>query len=271
VARDLYPDASPFHVVRDPNDPSRSSYTRSDRFAEPTFCTGSTEDEINRAHEALKNPNPELDPVFTWDPGRHKDAKDPYSCEVARLYDLATDRWFRESPGSLLKDLGAGIVNGIIPGSDLGDAGSSTQFLGQVIGGISTLGFNPTSLATSALTSATKAISNVSFLNTALSFATKVATGPFGSIATQAIGSLLSKTPTPQVVLQSPYQGTNNIQESLVPAYYSSTSGSKPVSLVTDAKANEPLPAWVTPVAWGLGALALLGILWKLFTKKSRR
>lgn len=154
----------------------------------PTFCAGSTEDEINRAHEGDRS-------VFVWDPGRHKEAKNPSECETKRLYDLATDRWYRESPGSLLKNLGAGIINAVVPGGDLGDTGSSTQILGRAIGSVAGLAINPVKSFTN-LTNTVNlgAIGNGIF--GAVKTAFNLSTTPLGSLITGVVGQAIAPTST---------------------------------------------------------------------------
>ena len=171
----------------------------------PSYCAGSTEDEILAAHEGRWQYGE------GWDLARHKEAKNPGQCEAARQYDLATDKWYREAPLSLLKNLGAGIINGIVPGSDLGDAGSSTQILGQLIGGGASLFINPGALATSI----TKSMSLSSTIGNAINFAAKTFSGPIGSIATTAISSLLtprSAAPMPAQVQQQIYSSAQPLQ-----------------------------------------------------------
>lgn len=125
---------------------------------EPTFCGGSTEQEIIDAFEGRTQYGD------NWDLSRHIRAgsKNPEQCESNRQYDLATGKHYRESPASLLKNLGAGLVNGLIPGSDLGDAGSSTQLPGQLLGSVVGLFVSPAQL----VSLATKPLQNVSLIST---------------------------------------------------------------------------------------------------------
>lgn len=155
----------------------------------PTFCAGSTDDEIRRAFEGDES-------VFVFDLERQKDASNPVQCETARLYDLRTNRWYRESPASLLKNLGAGVVNAVVPGSDLGDARSSTQILGQLIGSVAGLFVNPSQ----AVTKLTNSMGLGTTLSNAFNFVNKTISGPLGSIATGYVGSLLSPKPVPAPV-----------------------------------------------------------------------
>lgn len=111
----------------------------------------------------------------------------------------------------------------------------------------------------------------MSLLGSTFNFVKQLSNGPLGSIALGAVGNLLSPKPTPVAVLQTPYQGTNTIQE-----YGASTlnwgggSTTKP-SIKIDSGGSESMPTWVKPLAIGAGILVALGILWKLFFTKKRK
>lgn len=141
--------------------------------------------------------------IPTRDAGKmHPDAKNPGQCEVAWRHELVAQRFYRESPMSLLKNLGAGVVNAIVPGSDLGDAGSSTQLLGQAIGTVAGLFVNPGKLveasAKAVLTglqaskvSVFSAIGNA--ISKASSAVTSFATTPLGQFVGQTGVQLVQK------------------------------------------------------------------------------
>lgn len=231
----------------------------------PTFCAGSTEDEINRAHAGDKS-------VYRWDPGRHKGAKNPTQCETARLYDLASDRWYRESPTSLLKNIGAGLVNSIIPGSDLGDKGSSTQMVGQFIGAFTSF-VNPTALANN----------NMGVLGNIFNSVNKAISSPLGQIGTNFISGLIQpappvwsaaaatgNSPTPQApvvksVLQTAEKYLPSITEPKQSTAQALAFGDVRVGDYSLEKKTE-IP-WY---AWAIGGVVLLGGLLLLVFKRKR-
>lgn len=149
---------------------------------EPTFCTGSTEAEINQVVEDKSLAG------ITWDIERQKGAKNPAQCETARLYDLVTGKHYRESPGSLLKNIGAGVVNSIIPGSDLGDRGSSTQMVGALIGGVASIGAGSAGI----IGSLTKT-KDVSTFSNIINAANGFLTSPLGQIGSTVLQGLIPK------------------------------------------------------------------------------
>lgn len=125
----------------------------------------------------------------------HPDAKNPGQCETAWRYELVAQRFYRESPLSLLKNLGAGIVNAVVPGSDLGDAGSSTQILGQLIGSVAGAFINPGKLVESSAKAVLTGLqaSNVSVFST-IGNAISKASQAVGSFASTPLGSFVGKT-----------------------------------------------------------------------------
>ena len=233
----------------------------------PTFCNGSTEDEINAAHEGRSQYGD------NWNLDRHKGAKNPMQCETARQYDLATDRWYRESPASLLKNLGAGIINGIVPGSDLGDAGSSTQIFGQLIGGFGSIFINPGAIATT--------ISNSmglgSTLGKAINFVNKTLSGPIGTIAGNVVSSMFaSPAPVQQQVQQQMYsapQPANITEQAMSYAQkqiFGSTAGNLQVKTgVGSLSTGSTTPVWIYVVAVLSFTLTVLGFIF--MTKKGKR
>lgn len=237
---------------------------------QPSFCAPMREDEINAAHEGNF--------TFQWDPGRHTQAKNPAQCEVQRYVDLATDRWYREAPASLLKNLGAGFINGIIPGSDLGDARSSTQILGQLIGGAASLAINPSSI----ISNLTNKMSLGSTLTNAISFVNKTFSGPLGAIGTQVIGGLLAPTPKmPAQVQQQIYSSSqpaaladarplSYAQQMLFGSTPSTQLSNNLVVDTTKGTISKNSPAAVPMWAWILGALALVGAALAIFLPRKR-
>lgn len=231
----------------------------------PSFCTGSTEEEINRAHEGDQS-------VFVYDVARQKSAKNPWQCESARLYDLQTDRWYRESPASLLKNIGAGVVNAIVPGSDLGDAGSSTQIVGQLIGSFASAFINPGKLIEKTVTS----MSLGSTLTNAFNFVNKAFSGPVGSIATGYIGSLLNPTPVAPAVQAQLYttRQPNNIADQAMSAAQAAIFGgsSSPSKLqVGGVTITQDKPWYKNPWVIGAGVIAVLLAVLALFNPFKKR
>lgn len=233
----------------------------------PTFCTGSTEDEINRAHEGDES-------VFVYDVARQKGARNPWQCETARLYDLRTDRWYRESPGSLLKNLGAGIVNAVVPGSDLGDANSSTQILGQLIGSVVGAVVNPGQLVKQTISS----MSLGSTIGNVLNFANKAFSGPVGSIAAGYVGSLLSPTPVMPAVQQQLYTTRQPAQIADQPlsaaqqAIFGTNAASTKLT-VGGVSVTQVKPWYQNPWVWAGAAVAVVLAILAFFNpfKKRRR
>ena len=222
---------------------------------DPSFCTGSTEDEIRRAKEGDES-------VFVYDIARQVDAKDPWQCETSRLYDLRTNRWYRESPLSLLKNIGAGVINSIVPGSDLGNADSSTQILGQGIGGFASLFVNPSAILQKASMGLGTTIGN------AFNFVNKAFSGPIGSIATGYIGSLVNPRPVPA-------QAMTQVLESARPANLNDQAMSFAQKAVfggnvggTSVQIGQK-PWYQNPLYWGIGAVVLLAGFF-LFKKRKR-
>jgi len=150
----------------------------------PTFCTGSSESEIERAFKG------DLSGV-KYDLTRQKDATNPAQCETARVVDLLEGKQYRESPVSLLKNIGAGFVNSIIPGSDLGNRGSSTQMVGGLIAGVAAIGAGSAGVI-GGLTQNSK---NVSTLGNLINGANTFLTSPLGQIGTNFLGSIIPKGP----------------------------------------------------------------------------
>lgn len=144
------------------------------------FCTSPTQAEYERYKETRELP--------PWNPGRHKDAKNPLQCEVAFMDDLANMRGYRENPFSIGKNVLAGIVNSVVPGSDLGDADSSGQLLGQAIGTFGSLFVNPGKALTTALTSGLNKVGLGTFISKASAAVTKLANTGVGKIV-GSIGS----------------------------------------------------------------------------------
>lgn len=162
----------------------------------PTFCAGSSPDEIERAHNGDKS-------VYVWNPERHKNAKNPSQCETARLYDLATDKHYRESPASLLKNIGAGFVNSIIPGSDLGDKNSSTQMVGAFIGSFTSF-VNPSALINN----------KMGVLGNIFNSVNKAISSPLGQIGTNFLSGLIQPAPAATPLFGAP--GTSPTQQAPV-------------------------------------------------------
>lgn len=231
----------------------------------PTFCAGSTEDEIRRAFEGDET-------VFVYDLARQKDASNPAQCETARLYDLRTNRWFRESPGSLLKNLGAGVVNAVIPGSNLGDAWSSTQIVGQAIGSFAGLFINPSQV----VSKITNSMGLGTTLTNAFNFVNKTFSGPVGHIASGYLSSLIAPSPVPPVaqaqVFSSPYP--SNIATEAMTSIQSKIFGTGSGGTVkvggTSVTMGEK-PWYQNPLVIGGGILAILAGLVFLFTRKRRK
>lgn len=229
----------------------------------PTFCAGSTEDEIRRAFEGDES-------VFVFDFERQKDASNPVQCETARLYDLRTNRWYRESPASLLKNLGAGVVNSVIPGADLGDAGSSTQILGQLVGSFAGLFVNPSQ----AVTKLTNSMGLGTTLSNAFNFVNKTFSGPLGSIATGYVGTLLNPKPVPAPVQAQIYASTlpAQIAEPALSYAQSKIFGSGGV-VIGDKKytVEDGATAWYkNPWVIVSGIVAVLVTLYLVFKRKKR-
>lgn len=125
-----------------------------------------------------------------WNPGRHKESKNPAQCEMAFQYDLATLKGYREDPFSLGKNVLAGVVNAVVPGSDLGDAGSSGQLVGQFIGGAASLFVNPATLVKNASMNLGGVLGNI--LNTG----SKFVSSPIGQVATNFLSQAVMPTRT---------------------------------------------------------------------------
>lgn len=235
----------------------------------PTFCGPITEEEINAAFEGRWQYGDD------WDPkGHNPDAANPEQCEANRQYDLATGKWFRESPMSALKNLGAGIVNGLIPGSDLGDSWSSTQVLGQLIGGVGSLFVNPTNLVGGAFTKLAN-MSLGSTLGNAINFVNKTFSGPIGSIATNFVGGLLAPTPAiPAPALKSIYTQAQpqNLAESRPLSFaqqqiFGSTPATKQSLVVDTGSGSSKTPVWM----WVVGGLSLLATIVTLVLTLGRK
>lgn len=241
----------------------------------PTFCVGSTPDEIQRAHDGDES-------VFQYDiarqlePGQRIPNPGDWQCETARLYDLRTDRWYREDPYSLGKNLGAGIINSIIPGSDLGDAGSSTQILGQSIGSVAGLFVNPGQVAKQAISKITNSMSLGTTLTGAFNFVNKAFSGPIGTIATGYVGTLLNSPSVPAQVQSQIYssgypnqiseQPLTRIQSTIFP---SGSGGTIKVGGSTVMVGDRPW--YQNPWILAGGALALLTALFFVFRKRKRK
>lgn len=114
-----------------------------------------------------------------------------------------------------------------------------------------------------------------SVIGKGINFASQVLQGPLGGIAIGTIGNLLNPTPTPPAAAAAVYNSpkVNTIQEYGSSSFmWGGGSSSKPNTPSTGTTTTtSELPTWVKPLAWGVGILALLGILWKLFTKKGRK
>ena len=267
----VFDDVSPFRAIRDPRDPSRVIYTRGDKYEEPTFCAAITEDEIERAHNAIKDGRYD-DPVFTWNPSRHVGAKNPTQCEAARRNDLLSDRWYREPGASLLKNIGAGIVNAIIPGSDLGDAGSSTQIVGMAIGAVAGMFINPAGIVQTANTAM-----NLGVIGKAMTGIANFAMNPIGQLAVGVIGNaLMPKTVSvPQgVVAQAtipPFTtGLQNISGTQGTKISNAAFGFSPAPGSSSSTTPEPWYKTTAAIVAGsvLGGFVLLWFLFKMLKKR---
>lgn len=213
----------------------------------PTFCESPT----IAQYEAYKRDG--VRPA--WDPSRHKSAKNPTQCETAFHYDLLTLKGYREDPFSIGKNVLAGIVNAVVPGSDLGDAGSSGQILGQLIGTVGSIFVNPAKL-----------VSNVAI--------------NLGGIG-KALGSVLNSPITGSIVgsLLAPAQTTQYIlPQSQLPATTPVNSGIKPTSLVySDSNRTintGPAPAISNVVLYSIFGVVLLVvgvIVWAVSRKGKKK
>lgn len=139
------------------------------------FCTSPTQADHEEYRRTGKLP--------AWNPARHKDSKNPVQCEVAFMLDLVQGKGFREDPFNIGKNIGAGIINAIVPGSDLGDSWSEGQKVGRAIGS-----------AVGLFVPAPK-LPNMGFLNTIINTATKAVSSPLGQLAANILPSVLLPTP----------------------------------------------------------------------------
>lgn len=245
----------------------------------PGFCSGSTEDEINRAHDGDKS-------VFVYDLARHKSAKNPSQCETARLYDLATDRWYRESPTSMLKNIGAGFVNSIIPGSDLGDRGSSTQMVGGFIGSVFSLGVptGVTGLAAKITGNIAQKSSSMSVLNNIISGFNRAVSSPLGQIGTNFLSGLIQPAPAPTPMMAGtgasptttvqPVRAIIQTAEKYLPSITEPKSTMAGALAFGDVKVGDYSIEKKTSVpwyAWAIGGVLLLGTILVFVFKRKRR
>lgn len=240
-------------VVGDNDKGAAVSYTA----VKPSFCTGSTLDEIERAYKGDQS-------AFKYDPARQKDASNPAQCEAKRLQDLASGKLYRESPESLLKNIGAGLVNGIIPGADLGDARSSTQVLGQLIAAPASIAVGG---ASGLISSSAK---NMGTIGNIISKANTFLTSPLGQIGQSVVGSLIPKN-QPMVSAPGMQIGVSPIvpDATFLPGWGikvgTTTKGpsaptpiNQPAGTVNTGVKSAEIPSWVYLVGAALVALMLL-------------
>lgn len=147
----------------------------------PSFCAGSTPEEIERAFKGDES-------VYVFDLARQKDSKNPIQCETKRLVDLRSGKLYREGVDSIVKNFVAGVVNSVVPGGDLGDASSSARMVGNLAGGVAGSFVNPTGIISK--------LENMSgfgrFVGNAINFANKTFSGPVGSIVGQGVLGLIN-------------------------------------------------------------------------------
>jgi hypothetical protein len=188
------------------------------------------------------------------------------------MYDLATGKGYREDPWNIGKNIVAGIVNAVVPGSDLGDSWSEGQKIGGIIGTVGGLFINPAN--------ALKNVSNMSFLGSLISGVGKAISSPLGQVATNFVSGLIQPA---VVVPQQAAQGYSSTPLSVPRAQYVQTAERYLPSIaeqkqtltqaltfgdVKDAAGTltrkETLPWW----AWLLIGLSGVGLLALLFIKK---
>jgi hypothetical protein len=235
VAPVLIPGDDAYYAVREA---SRAAW-----YANPSFCNSPSQDDYERFKATGELPKVNL--------SRHPDAKNPTQCEIAFFTDLVTLKGYREDPWSIGKNVAAGIVNSAIPGSDLGDASSSGQIVGQLIGSFTSVFVDPF-----------ESISKLVSFNPS---------GVLGTILKSPLtSSIVGALLTPQVQQYFP--------QSVQPATSPANSGTPPATLVysdsnrtistgTDTKS----PNVILYLVFGLVVLVVGAFAWVLSRGKSRK
>lgn len=206
------------------------------------FCQSPSQDQYQAY---LDSKRLELPPV---DLGRHKDAKNPYQCEVKFFQDLTSLAGYREDPFSFAKNIGAGIINSIVPGSDLGDAYSGGQLVGGVLGAVAGA-FIPTPGIGTLLNKADMALNLGGILSSPI----------INTIVGSVTSSLLAKPANP--VMTTIPSAPPTQANSIIPGYNLVIDTGKGT---VSTKPTE-MPAWLMPV----GLVVAAGLV--LFTFLKRR
>lgn len=159
----------------------------------------------------------------------------------------------------------AGVVNSVVPGSNLGDEDNAARDIGEAVGGVGSLFVNPGNLLLSAATKATK---SMSFLSSAINFVGKVAAGPVGSLGSNIINAYASSllTPTAQTAAFQTTKPANIAENYYRSAATQAAFGNVKVTATTETA--KPANDWIKPVAIGAGVLVAGFFGYKLLTKR---
>ena len=232
----------------------------------PSFCVSPTLADHEEYRRTGKLP--------AWNPGRHTQSKNPSQCESKFMYDLATGKGYREDPWNIGKNVAAGVVNALIPGSDLGDSWSEGQAIGGILGTVGSLFINPAKAAAN--------VGNMSVLSNIISGIGRAASSPLGQVATSLIPSFFPPSPPTAAIQagtrqnQTPLQAAPSIIRQEATRYLPNIA--EPRQTISQAlafgdvkvggyevKKTNPMPWYV----WAGGGLLLLGgILFLIFKRK---
>lgn len=173
-------------------------------------------------------------------------------------------------------NLAAGIINAVVPGSNLGDTNNPSNIAGNLIGGVGSTFVNPAGLVSGIVKN-----SNMSFVSSAINFIGKVAAGPIGSVGSNLLTGFANQAiPVYQQALASSAAFNAPTSMSIAEtksspaqaAAFGNAGQSKfDTGKVLAGATSQPLPAWVKPVAIGFAVVVGLILAVKLLFKRKRR
>lgn len=165
-------------------------------------------------------------------------------------------------------NLAAGLVNSIVPGSNLGDEKNPSNLVGNVLGSVSSF-LIPTSVISTAINKVDMSLN----LGGAINFLNKTLSSPLGSLTSSL---LFNPTPPSAQVAAFDARAVQNVAETKNSAAQAAIFGGTPgqqflsgagvnVSASTGSTSQQTIPVW----AWVVGAAALVGgFLYFVFKRK---
>lgn len=174
-------------------------------------------------------------------------------------------------------NLAAGIVNSVVPGSNIGDEKNVSNLVGNVLGGVASSFVNPAGIVSSVINKTDMAFS----LSSAFNFANKVLAGPIGSISTNLLSGLMNPAvPVYQQALASASAFNSPTSMSIAEtksspaqaAAFGNVGQSKfdTKGVINAAMTTSTTPAWLKPLAIGAAVLVALFLGYKLLFKRKR-